>query len=582
MLRRKLTGSAHRAALWMLLIAFAGWSVASSQQQATDSGLVETAVVAVAELRILVTDRSGRAIDDLRAEEVRVFEGGVEQRVAFLEPVRVGRSDSAQPTPSVLYDREGEHPPAPEPDVLPVQSVRRLLIAFDVRNSRKQVRERWRLAARDWVADEMRYDDRVGLVVLGSHPEWIVEFTGERGPLLQALDEPDLLKKAAPNRDQSRYMSRLMTDIRNCQEAEAGRRSAGTAWDCSYQASRSNYQRWSADSRGSVENLRALVAQLSAVPDATSVMLFSEGIIDDPAMMAVNAMVASFGSADKNLDVQKMKWRIGTDVHRQLDEVHRLARASGVSFFSLNSKERPASGLGWNLENTGLLPPVALGIDPWVETDTSSRSTLELLSRETGGVSFLGFEEIGDHLQIAADSWFGMYTVGYYRANPDSEIGKVRVEIDRAKLEVHYRERAEVAEQTVQATRLDLTIGRPEARGGDQLQALPIVLSLDFDALPLRGGPRSTGTVLGLHVQAVRPDGTIAAERLDVAVVELDEAGRKEASGKPYVHRTELLLAPGAYRLRARVRDDRLLLAGDSTIDLTLEPGGVRPGLSGS
>ena len=38
------------------------------------SGLVERQVVAVAEVRILVTDRQGRAITDLRPEEIRIYD----------------------------------------------------------------------------------------------------------------------------------------------------------------------------------------------------------------------------------------------------------------------------------------------------------------------------------------------------------------------------------------------------------------------------------------------------------------------------------------------------------------------------
>ena len=77
-------------------------------------GLVEKAVVAVAQLEILATDADGAAVDDLRPAEIRVFEDGVEQKLAFLERVSAGRvrpRDSASDRePATLNSEIGEHP----------------------------------------------------------------------------------------------------------------------------------------------------------------------------------------------------------------------------------------------------------------------------------------------------------------------------------------------------------------------------------------------------------------------------------------------------------------------------------------
>ena len=64
------------------------------------------------------------------------------------------------------------------------------------------------------------------------------------------------------------------------------------------------------------------------------------------------------------------------------------------------------------------------------------------LAKETGGRSYHGLKKLTDNVQAAADSFFGMYTVGYYRSDPDAEVGKVRVKIARRKLAIDYPERA--------------------------------------------------------------------------------------------------------------------------------------------
>ena len=46
------------------------------------------------------------------------------------------------------------------------------------------------------------------------------------------------------------------------------------------------------------------------------------------------------------------------------------------------------------------------------------------------------------------------------------------------------------------------------------------------------------------------------------------------------MHRTELALPPGPYRIRGRISDDRQEMIADRAIDLRVEDGAVRPGLT--
>jgi VWFA-related protein len=558
----------------------AGLARQESAPRTLDSDLVEEQVVAVAELVVLVTDRDGRPVADVAGAEVRVLEAGVEQRLAFFEPVSRGRPKpvpgTEAPVPAPVYTPEGEHAAGEPADVLPTRAVRRVVLAFDVRNSRKQVREGWQDAARDWLATGMQPDDRAGIVLLGRYPEWLAEFSDDRPALVGTL-EKGLLKRAAPSRDRSRYVTSLADDIRTCLEAESGRVASGDVVDCAYTMARARVPRWNAEARESVANLDALVGQLAAIPGRKVVLLFSEGIVDDPAMIAVYTILDAIGSAGVFPDIHKMKARIGNDVHAELAALQEHARAAGVSFFTLNTKERNASATRGGLEHPTALPARALGVEPWRDMDASTRETLDLLARETGGRSYLGLEELGDQVSAAADSYFGMYTLGYYRADPRAEPGKLRVEIARKGLEVSYADRADREGPAATPARLDISIGAPENEPPGQ--ALPLVVTMAFDDLPLRRAGRSLGTVLGVHLQAVRPDGTIAAERLDIETVAIDRKRKDRAQGSRFVHESRLVLPPGPYRVRARVSDDRQVMIAERSVDLTLAPGEVRPGL---
>jgi len=557
--------------------------VAQQENEPVDSGLVEKQVVALAEVRILVTDRKGQPIIDLKPDEIRLYEGDVEQRIAFLETASGARErlsgDPAPGSPLSIDATNLEDVPQETLIVLPPRAIRRVVMAFDVSNSRKAIREQWRESALSWLSTGMLPEDRVGIVLLGSHPEWLVDLTGDTDLLRSALrDFP--LKKSAVGRDRSREMSMLMSDIRECFEVgAAGTTARGGGVPCAYDTARPRVHRWNAEAEGTVRNLRSLVGQLAAVPGRKAVLLFSDGFIGDPSMMAVHAIVANLGSADYNLDMEKMKTRFGKDIHHEVARLHQLARVGDVTFFTLNTKQGGDTGFSGDLEHDRALPATALGVDPWKDMGTSLEHTLSLMARETGGRSYDGVRELTANLQAAADSFFGMYTVGYYRADPNSPEARVQVRVDRDHVTVTFPERGSSREPVVAETRLELVIGNPRSTVGGETLTLPLAARIAFDSLPLREVGRSAGTVLGLYFRAVQPDGTVVAERLDVKTVGVDKNQLEEAAGMDFVHWSELILPPGSFRILVRVSDDRLQLVASRAVDLTLGPDFVRPGL---
>src|SRR3712207_467984 len=77
-------------ALFTLILATA----ARAQDAATVAG-------PVVNLSVLVTDEKGRYVDDVKPEELRVFEGGVEQKLAF------ARRDDAPLSYGLVVDNSG-------------------------------------------------------------------------------------------------------------------------------------------------------------------------------------------------------------------------------------------------------------------------------------------------------------------------------------------------------------------------------------------------------------------------------------------------------------------------------------------
>ena len=145
-----------------------------------ESTLVEKVEVILVETLVRATDRKGNPITDLKLEEIQVEEGGDPRRVGYFEPFLSRGHEGAQAESTraaPLYDASGQEVPRGETAVLPPRPSRRIVLAFDVVNSKIRVRNAWKGAALDWVRSSMTEDDRVGIVVFRNVPEWIQRMT---------------------------------------------------------------------------------------------------------------------------------------------------------------------------------------------------------------------------------------------------------------------------------------------------------------------------------------------------------------------------------------------------------------------
>lgn len=410
----------------MATVVLAGAGPASAQEQDSpppvETGVVEKAVVALHEFDLLVTDKRGRAITDLQAAEVRVFEGGTEQRLAFLETVFGERKTVTAAARGISHLAT----------VQPILRVRRIVLAFDAFNSTLRVRQRWLDAARGWVDDGLRPGDEVGIVTFGDHPKWVLSLTSDVESIRQALDGL-VLEEEASDRDIQREMSALMNDIRSyCPERNEG-------FQCAFALGEEYVQRWNRAAEQSVAHLDTLVQDLASVPGRKAVLFFSEGIIGDASAMVVNALLMNFGTSIVNIET--LRWRYNADAYDEIGAMQANARAGDVSFFTLYTSRPSARGFAGDLEQGESLTAPDLGVNAWSRLESSARETLSVLATETAGRSYERLRDLADDVRHAADAFLGIYSVGYYRKNPDADAGRLRVKVSRRNVELDYDRR---------------------------------------------------------------------------------------------------------------------------------------------
>jgi hypothetical protein len=321
--------------------------------------------------------------------------------------------------------------------------------------------------------------------------------------------------------------------------------------------------------------MRQLTGQLAAIPGRKAMILFSEGVIPDPSNVAVNAVLSVWGSSMINF--RQIAGSLRRDAHREIGELQRVAAAADLVYFTMDTRSASERGYSNELEMQISRARGSLGINPWSEMYEATRSSLSGLAHATGGRPFYGKDDLEQNVASAAASFYGVYRVAYYRSNPQRP-GKLKVKVSRKGVRFELPKGAEFLAREARPTPLELAVGRPSFSASGDLQTLPIAVMTLYEQLPLRRGAGGRGCQLGIFLQAQRPDGSVAAERLDTAIVVVPQKKLEALEGQYYDHKTYLELEPGQYRLRARMTDDFNEVLGDTFIDLTVGTQKIVPG----
>ncbi|HJQ23861.1 MAG TPA: VWA domain-containing protein [Blastocatellia bacterium] len=161
-----------RILILSLIVAALGLSAAARAQDRDEPIKLKADLVS---LTASVTDRSGRALRSLKAADFAVYEDGVRQRI--------------------------EHFAATEEPFT-------LLLLLDISGSTHDDIELMKRAARNFLA-ELRFDDRVGIIVFSRDVELIGEFTDPRARVISAIEQ----MSTAPGSATSRYSTATGTSF---------------------------------------------------------------------------------------------------------------------------------------------------------------------------------------------------------------------------------------------------------------------------------------------------------------------------------------------------------------------------------
>jgi VWFA-related protein len=320
----------------------------------------------------VVTDKKGRQVTDLKADEFEILSDGKPQKITNFSYVQNVPDADAPPAPA--SDDKPGLPSPPSPRLRPEQVRRTVAFVFnDLEMSWESVYYA-RRAIKKFVDEQMQPGDFVA----------ILPASGGSGALQQFTNDKRLLNAAIRN---LRWQPQFGRSVR---PFEAQTTDFSSAFEESDAESYYYSQRRERFSVGTLNALDAVVGALRDLPGRKSLVLLSDGIPMPPP------------GEDSG--------RVLAGINRVIESANRASviiyavDSRGLQTLSLFDASTPGPPSHERMASTML----SRGRDL-----TDSQRGMRALAEETGGVAYVNSNDIGGGVRRALDDQRGYYLVGY-------------------------------------------------------------------------------------------------------------------------------------------------------------------------
>ena len=398
-------------------------TIASPQTPQTDRSEVQLSAGEVL-LDLVVTDKRGKPVVDLKREEVEVYENGQKQNVTSFGMVRVG------PQPPGLPG--APPPPSSGPESItrsPFASVNLIIIMVDRTSVQSGNLVQVARAAETFVNEKLAVNDLVAVFATTSRPVMLQNFTNNKPRLIEAI------KKATAGTSVP-----LQESLSTSDRALAGELAGSTnpeVTDAQQDATRNNILEANArgidtafsDLRDQMQSLTlinsvlALTRVYSNIPGRKSMVLYSEGfVVDDETERAFDAMIGAANRAN---------FTINTVAATGL-------QASAPTGNVLPRRGRPLE----ESDDRMLVQGGESGMDRLLKPNRiANDEALSRLARETGGVLVRNTNDLGKGFEAIANDLRSYYALSYAPTNVDFDGTFRTVEVRVARRDVEVRSR---------------------------------------------------------------------------------------------------------------------------------------------
>jgi VWFA-related protein len=523
------------AAISLALLPYSSRGTAAAQSKPADNSRVNLRVdVNLVTLEVIVVDKKGDPIRNLKKEDFHLFEDGKEQDILSFEEVTESTG---------LHSREF---PANADGGAPGRG-KIVMILFDDSHVSVGEFKATRDSAEKYVRDHMKPSD---LFAVGSYNvslTMLQNFTRDQAKVLDAIhkltgsaESPEAViasKSSAASRDSGSTRRGPIDGPPN---------------------TLSLYQSLTYKSGSLLVTLDALNESLAQIKGRKAVLLYSE------------------------------EFSASVNFHNELMKTVNSARKADVAFYTVDARGldsldgavpgQPTGPVARTAGGNPMTRPSGGGID-YAQFDRQSvDSVLRPLAKETGGIPVYNSSNFNQFLDEIDKELSNYYMLGFQPASPrhDGKFHRLEVKTDaKASLLKHRngyvdrgptdelvgtkeeRSLVTVMDSKPATTQLPLTFRCAYFYDSPGLARIPVSVKIAASAVEIRKKGGQLGGDLHIMGAAYAEDGSVSARFSETQHISLDKSAEADFRKRNLIYRNYLKLRPGKYELRLAVEDEQ-------------------------
>jgi VWFA-related protein len=490
------------------------------------------------EVDVVVTDREGKLVRDLKKEDFQVFEDGKPQAINTFTFVDIPIEKADRP----LF-AESPIPPDVQSNERPFDGRVYVMVVDDL-HTRFGRTQRVKAAARQFIERRLGANDLMAVVHTFGATDASQEFTNNKRLLLAAVDKTQgrKLDSATANKTNEYFRTR-------------DQRQQGDAVNDPDDMERSF------NARNTLQTLKNVAEWFASVRGRRKTILFvSEGIDYD-----LNELIPQNGSTHRD----------ATQIIDDTREAIAAATRSNVSIYGIDP--RGLTDLGDESIEIGSFPDdtsLGIGVGSLQNELRTAQDSLRVLSEETGGFAVVNRNDFSTAFDRIVEDNSSYYVLAYYPPDPrPGREHKINVRMARAGLTVRAR-KGYVTPKKATPEKVNTKDTRtPEVRAALD-SPLPVSgLTLHVFASPFKGTAPNASILLGVELRG-RDLQLNQNDRIQLSYMAIDAKGkaqggntdvvsmanlkpetktRIESTGLRLLNRFEV--PPGRYQLRIAAHD---------------------------
>lgn len=570
-----------RTARWVLVVAAAAAAAGAETPRADEVqpvgglGFRDQVEVTVVNVDVFVRDRDGNAVTDLRQDDFKVFQNGVEMPITNFA---VLTDEIVRSTVAVGGTPTGAPPPPPSEIETPAAVVKPAWVVLFVDNENLHPHHRARVLrrVREFVVESLH--EPVRMMVVSSTPSLKVvqAFTTDSREVNAALDGMKRLAGGRVERDNARReLVDRIEDVAN-QDYGAGARNTRDGSRLGIEQQIMAYAEEEANSLSfTLSALHQVISMMSGLDGSKSIVHVSSGLAMTPGIGLMHQYATTFH------DTSILSRRSRVDRMSAYRSVGTVANAQDVRLYTID-----ASGLnpleGFSAEDRYGMDPTAssIGMD-------DLQASLLYLAEATGGLAVVNTNDIGPGLGRIRDDLFSYYSLGYsLKSSGEDRVHEIKVELaSHPEYDLRYRRRfvEKSLEGSVQdrvlsslmvefddnPMELEMASGAPAPVSQDRW-TVPFHLSFPLERIALLpSGDDYVGQIV-LFVGARDDDGRSSEIQRQEHEIRVPLEAWEEARGQRFGIDLRLLLEEGTHRVVVGVLDRLTRQASYEGIGLTV------------